>query len=163
MFNKTYPQSKQNLWFYLAVIVSGLILATSFNAQADHKLNQNYSGQVIEGYDPVAYFTMGKAVPGLEVHCYGWLGAEWHFANSEHRKLFLANPGKYIPQYGGYSSVSSLFGGHHSADPKSWKIVDGKLYLFYKKQNSHSWDTGLTQTRSADRKWEKAKAGLLLQ
>ena len=159
--SKTSCLLRNNISFCLTIVVSSLILTSGFDAQADHKLSQNSSGQVIEGYDPVAYFTMGKAVPGLEVHCYGWLGAEWHFANSEHRKLFLANPGKYIPQYGGYSSVSSLFGGHHSADPKSWKIVDGKLYLFYKKQNSHSWDTGLTQTRSADRKWEKAKAGLL--
>ena len=162
MRSKKSYQLRSNISFCLTIVVSILILTSGFNAQADHRLSQNYSGQVIEGYDPVAYFTMGKAVPGLEVHCYRWLGAEWHFVNSGHRKLFLENPGKYIPQYGGYSSVSSLFGGHHSADPKSWRIVDGKLYLFYKKQNSHAWNTAWTHAQSADSKWEKAKAGLLL-
>lgn len=163
MSNHYRFQSNKWLQFYLSAIVSGLILVTSFNAMADQKLSQNYVGQVIEGYDPVAYFTMGKAVPGKETHCYRWLGAEWHFVNNEHRNLFLANPGKYIPQYGGFSSIGALFGDYHRADPKAWKIVDDKLYLFYKKPNSKAWDTGWAKAQAADREWEIAKTGLLLQ
>lgn len=125
----------------LAAIMFSFMLITAFNAQADHKLSQYYSGQAIEGYDPVAYFTVGEAAPGVEAHCYMWLGSEWHFSTQRHRQLFLANPGKYMPQFGGYSSVGSLFGEHQRADPRSWKIVDGKLYLFYKKPDSEAWTT----------------------
>jgi len=161
MSNLYWFQQKRGQRFYLAVLLTGLMVTFSYGTRADHKINQNNSGQVIEGYDPVAYFTMGKAVRGLEAHCYKWLGAEWHFATLEHRQLFLANPGKYIPQYGGYSSVSALFGGHHQADPESWKIINDKLYLFYKMPNAHAWNSGWNKTQAADRKWEKAKADLL--
>ncbi len=161
MHNNLLIRPTRSIWFYLAAVMAGLILLLNSSAHANHKVSQNYTGQVIEGYDPVAYFTMGKAVPGSEVYCYRWLGAEWHFTNSEHRKMFLANPGKYIPQYGGYSSVSALFGEHYRADPKAWKIIDDKLYLFYKKQNSNVWKTGWTRAQAADRQWEKTKAGLL--
>lgn len=160
MHNNHWFQPKQNMRFYLAVVVSSLMLIFSLNVHATHDISKNYKGQVIEGYDPVAYFTMGKAVSGSEAYCYRWLGAEWHFVNSEHRKMFLANPGKYIPQYGGYSSVSALFGEHYRADPKAWKIVDDKLYLFYKKQKSNVWNTGWTRAQTADRQWGKTKAGL---
>jgi hypothetical protein len=137
------------------------MLIFSLNAQATHEISKNNNNKVIGGYDAVAYFTMGQALPGAKDISIEWLGGRWLFVNEQHRKLFLANPGKFIPQYGGYSSVSSLFGGHYRADPKSWKIVDDKLYLFYKKQNSYSWSTGWTHAQAADRKWEKAKAGLL--
>ena len=56
-------------------------------------INTGYFGNVaIKGYDPVAYFTMGKATRGDPAINSQWLGAEWHFANAEDRDLFVANP-----------------------------------------------------------------------
>ena len=61
-----------------------------------------FSGDVaIRGYDPVAYFTDGKAVQGSEAYSYKWLGATWRFASDAHRRLFAASPISYAPQYGG--------------------------------------------------------------
>ena len=54
------------------------------------------------GYDPVSYFTDGKAVKGSEKYSYDWLGTPWHFATSEHREMFMSEPLKFAPQYGGY-------------------------------------------------------------
>ena len=66
-----------------------------------------------------------------------------------------------MPQYGGYCSASYTYG--VDADPKSWQIVDNKLYLFYNTANEDGWDIGLSSTRGVDKEWEKAKAGLLQQ
>ena len=44
------------------------------SAMADDSVNTGYFGGVaIMGYDPVAYFTEGKAVKGSEKFSYDWL------------------------------------------------------------------------------------------
>jgi YHS domain-containing protein len=86
------------------------------------------------GYDPVAYFTEGRAMKGSEEFAYDWLGTPWHFANEKHRGLFAADPAKYAPQYGGYCTGGIAFDGHaaENVDPeRAWRIIDGKLYLVY--------------------------------
>ncbi len=163
MHKNHWLQSNKHARFYMAAIVSVLILVFSLNAQANHDISKNYNGNVIGGFDAVAYFTMGKAAKGSSDISTEWLGGKWLFVNEEHRDLFIADPGKYIPQYGGYCSVSSSFGRHGSADPRSWQIVDGKLYLFYNKATSDGWEVHYSSTRAADKKWEKAKSGLLQQ
>ena len=163
MFNNLIFQQKLQIQIYLAVITAGLLLTLSFASQANHDISKNYNGKVISGYDTVAYFTMGTAVKGSDGISTEFLGATWHFVNQEHLDLFLADPGKYIPQYGGYCSVSSSFDRHGSANPTNWQIVDNKLYLFYNKATSDGWDVGYSSTEAADKKWEKAKAGLLAQ
>jgi hypothetical protein len=65
-------------------------------------VNTGSDGIAIKGYDPVAYFTMGKSVKGSEQFVHEWQGARWMLANSEHLALFSAQPEKYAPQYGGY-------------------------------------------------------------
>jgi len=153
----------QSTRYYLATFVSGLILILSFNAHATHDISKDYNGEVIGGFDPVAYFTMGEALQGSRDISTEYLGGTWLFINEQHRNLFLADPGTYIPQYGGYCSVSSSFGRHGGANPRSWQIVDGKLYLFYNKATSDGWEVHYSSTQSADKQWDKAKAGLLQQ
>ena len=56
----------------------------------------------INGYDTVAYFTVGKAAKGQDSLSTQWPGAKWKFASQTNLDLFKANPEKYAPQYGGY-------------------------------------------------------------
>jgi YHS domain-containing protein len=124
----------------LALATAGLMLgALAVNAAADDatvygdvaKLT-GYSGDVaIRGYDPVAYFTDAKAVPGSETYSYKWPGATWYFVSDAHRRLFAANPISYAPQYGGLCAEAIVAYGSAVAgiDPESWQIIDGKLYL----------------------------------
>ncbi|MGE0260095.1 MAG: YHS domain protein, partial [Alphaproteobacteria bacterium] len=46
----------------------------------------------IGGYDPVAYFTDGKPVPGSGDIDYVWHDARWRFASTEHRVKFARDP-----------------------------------------------------------------------
>jgi enamine deaminase RidA (YjgF/YER057c/UK114 family) len=86
----------------------------------------------ISGYDPVAYFTDGRPVQGKSEFEYLWHKLRWRFSSADHRDLFSKDPQHYAPQYDGYCSMgASLDGAAHKdiADPESWAIVDGKLYL----------------------------------
>ena len=57
----------------------------------------------ISGYDPVAYFTDGKPVPGLTEFEHIWHDARWRFASAGHRDLFVGDPNRYAPQYDGFA------------------------------------------------------------
>jgi len=52
----------------------------------------------------VAYSTEEKQVKGNATHSATYDGATWHFASAANHELFLANPEKNAPQYGGYSA-----------------------------------------------------------
>ena len=69
---------------------------------AKDPINKNWKGLAIKGYDPVAYFKLGKPEKGKSEFEFKWEGAKWRFSNSEHLDLFKTNPEKYAPQYGGY-------------------------------------------------------------
>ena len=91
-------------WIGLGWIGLGAPGVQEFAARAattERVVVNRFSGLAIEGYDPVAYFTDGKAVRGSEEHSYKWLNTTWYFSNDEHRRAFVASPISYAPQYGG--------------------------------------------------------------
>lgn len=107
----------------------------------------------IDGYDPVAYFTMLQASKGSADISHEWMGHKWHFVNEEHKKLFVADAMRYMPNYGGYCSYDPMNLGHdHVVDPTSWRIVDDKLYLFYSDETAGD--------KMPSHEWEQVKAGL---
>src|SRR5205807_871929 len=85
----------------------------------------------ISGYDPVAYFTVGKPVPGQSEFEHSWHNARWRFASAAHRDAFAGNPDRYAPEYDGYCAGGIALKSPHkdTVDPEAWAIVDGKLYL----------------------------------
>lgn len=83
----------------------------------------------ILGYDPVAYFTDGKAVKGQDGLVVDWMGAKWKFASQAHLDAFKAGPERYAPQYGGYCAYGVSQGHLVEVEPDKFTIVDGKLYL----------------------------------
>ena len=93
---------------------------------------QGQSALAIKGYDPVAYFTLQRATPGVAQFEYEWDEHRWQFANAQHRDLFKADPVRYAPQFETYCAVSLARGEVHEASPEYWLIIDDKLYLFGK-------------------------------
>jgi hypothetical protein len=86
----------------------------------------------IEGYDPVAYFTTGRAVRGLPEIAYEWDEHSYLFSSAQHRKLFQTDPVRYAPQFANFCAMSLARGELVEADPENWLISDGKLYIFGK-------------------------------
>jgi hypothetical protein len=133
------------------------------SAFADDSVNTGYFGGVaIMGYDTVAYFTAGKATKGSEKFSYEWLGTPWHFANAEHRDMFISEPLKYAPQYGGYCAGEVINGSVTvNIDPEAFKIIDGKLYLIYDKKHAEGFAAHAEDAvAKADGNWPKIAADL---
>ena len=115
----------------------------------------------ISGYDPVAYFTDGKAVQGKPEFEYLWRRLRWRFANAEHRDLFTRDPKHYAPQYDGYCALgtSANEAAHKdTVDPEAWAIVDGKLYLTHNRYLLQVWrENAKDHIGQADQDWEAVK------
>ena len=85
---------------------------------------------MLKGHDPVAYFTEGRHVPGKPDIKAEHDGVTYRFASAEHRDLFVKQPGKYAPQYGGFCANGIAYAIPWGGDPDTWAIIDGKLYIF---------------------------------
>ena len=84
----------------------------------------------IRGYDPVAYFTEGRATAGSADFEHTWDGYRYRFVSAAHRELFKADPLRYAPQFEGTCSMALVLGYKDEADPENWLISDNKLYVF---------------------------------
>lgn len=112
----------------LACLATAPALATRAQAWADN----DKSPVAIKGYDPVAYFTLGKPVRGhadLELE---WDDRRYRFSSAEHRERFRADPLRYAPQFPDFCAMSLTRGEVVEANPEHWLIADGKLYMFGK-------------------------------
>jgi YHS domain-containing protein len=121
-------------------------------------INVDAQGLALRGYDPVAYFEDGKPTRGARNLSASYGGARYLFTSELHRKLFLENPRKYIPQYGGFCAVGTSHGEKVDVDPETGKIVNGKLYLNNgpKAQEIFDHDTRSTISR-ANQNWPTVK------
>ena len=110
----------------------------------DPKPALNVTGNLaLDGYDAVAYVTDRKPVKGLPHLSTTWSGAVWRFASAEHRDVFLNDPERYAPQFGGYCAWAVAHGYTANGDPEAWTIVDGKLYLNYSKRVQKRWEADI--------------------
>ena len=144
----------------IIIILIGLLIGFSSQAQQiDYYLD---SGYVAEGYDVTAYFN-NEAVEGSKSYTTTYDGAKFKFASQVNLDKFKANPSKYVPQYGGYCAYALATNGKKvDADPETFEIRDGKLYMFYNswgKNTLKNWKKeGPTALRlKADTNWEKVK------
>lgn len=94
-------------------------------------VNVDAQGVTLHGYDAVAYFTEGKAVPGQPQFEFTWNGARWRFASAANRDRFARSPEQYAPQFGGYCAWAVSRNYTADIDPQAFAVVDGKLYVNY--------------------------------
>jgi len=86
-------------------------------------------GYALEGFDAVSYFK-GKPEKGTESYRYEWNGSQWLFSSTENRNEFMANPEKFVPQFGGYCTKAVSTGFTAPGDPEVWLVKDEMLYIF---------------------------------
>jgi YHS domain-containing protein len=123
---------KQKLFFLLFVHLAFFATAqttTDALITKHYNLNKNIA---IEGYDPVAYFIAQKPMKGNALNAVSHHGVVYHFSSKSNKELFLKSPDKFTPQYGGWCAYAMGAKGEKvEIDPETFKIVNGKLYLFY--------------------------------
>ena len=86
----------------------------------------------IQGYDPVSYFQEGKPRKGDKQFAYSYGNITYFFSSKANLETFKKNPMAYEPQFGGWCAYAmGKTGDKVEVDPKTFKIIGGKLYLFY--------------------------------
>lgn len=143
----------------ISFLTCTLQLIAQKTAMVQHKQFNLEKGLAIQGYDPVAYFsykpTMGKASIAIN-----YQGAVYYFSSSKNKQLFQSNPSKYEPQYGGWCAFAMGDNGEKvEIDPETYKISDGKLYLFYNaffNNTLKSWNKDEKNLKvKADKNWSR--------
>ncbi|MBC7950141.1 MAG: YHS domain protein [Chitinophagaceae bacterium] len=149
-----------------SLLAIGMILflqTSNAIAQGDTRKKQfniTKAALAIDGYDPVAYFTSNKAVQGRKDVIHNHQGITYRFARAQNRQLFIADPIRFEPQYGGWCAYAMGSSGEKvEIDPETFKIINGKLYLFYNSffnNTLKSWNKNeVTLKKNADANWVK--------
>jgi YHS domain-containing protein len=118
----------------------------------------------LQGFSPVSYFEKKIAEPGDPRYAATHRGQTYHLASPEQVRAFKADPEKYLPAYDGFCAFGCAIDKKFPVDPRNFKLVDGRLFLFLKNPDidaREKWNEGdeAEQTRKADAFWEtQAKA-----
>lgn len=131
-------------------------------AQTDEARKKNYNikkNVAIEGYDPVSYFN-NKPTEGKSSLTSSHLGVTYLFSSADNLAKFKASPQKYEPAYGGWCAYAMGETGEKvKIDPETFKIIDGKVYLFYNFWGNNTltdWNKNEKLLKSkADQNWKK--------
>jgi YHS domain-containing protein len=145
--------------FFLSVIC--MCFTISGFSQSKNTAQYNLDGKVaVQGYDIVAYFKQGKAIEGKKELASVYDGVTYYFASASNKNSFVKAPSTYELQYGGWCAYAmGNTGKKVDVDPETFKIIDGKLYLFYNayfRNTLKSWNKEETNLKSkADLNWKK--------
>ena len=150
---------KRSALFFLFALLINSTYAQDQSGLRKKQFNLS-DGVAINGYDPVAYFTSNKAVKGSKENALVQEGVTYYFSSAANKEEFKKNPAKYEPSYGGWCSYAMGAKGEKvDIDPKTFKIVDGKLNLFYNKFFNNTltdWNKDETNLKKkADANWSK--------
>lgn len=127
-------------------------------ALAGDIVNVDEHGLALQGYDPVGYFTEERPVEGNPSITTIYKGARYHFASRRNLEMFLKNPAKYEPQYGGYCGYAASINKISTTTPHYWQILNGRLVL---QHNQKAWDLWVKDVNGnlakADANWPQLK------
>lgn len=113
------------------------------------------AGISLRGYDPVAYFTVGRPTPGKSAFQASHQGRNYHFATATNRDAFLRTPAIYAPQYDGLCAMGMAESAVEQGDPLLWRIIDGKLYLNVGDEAAKRWRGDIPgNIAAADKVWQ---------
>ena len=108
----------------------------------------------VGGYDLVSYHT-GEPAKGSGYHTADHDGVTYLFASEANQKKFKSAPEKYLPAYGGFCAFGAALGKKFAADPETWKIVDGVLYLNLDSSIQQKWSSDMEEyIKKADAQWK---------
>lgn len=147
------------LTFFLLTVPPVVVAAESGALFA----NVDKHGVALGGYDPVSYFD-GVPVAGREAYLAKYQGVTYLFDSRNNLHRFIVEPERYLPAYGGWCAWAMLDGKKVAIDPERYKIIEGRLYLFYdgfwgdtlKKWNERAeTETDMALVGKSDEQWRK--------
>jgi YHS domain-containing protein len=147
---------------YLTIFAVFLSFAVVAQAEEEATRRRNFNlenGQAMRDFDPVSYFK-GKPAKGESKFNHTYKGITYYFSSEANREEFKKTPDKYEPAYGGWDAYSMAVDGERvKTDPATYKIIGGKVYLFYNfngMSNLLKWNKNEKKFKSdADYYWRK--------
>jgi YHS domain-containing protein len=141
---------------FIVAFLAQAFAQTEAERQKHFNLKKNLA---LEGYDAVSYFN-NRPIEGKENISLTYKGVVYQFSSQANLTTFKSNPGKYEPAYGGWCAYAMGENGEKvKVDPETFKILNGKLYLFYNfwaNNTLTSWNKNEAKLKSAaDSNWKK--------
>ncbi|MBM5571123.1 MULTISPECIES: YHS domain-containing (seleno)protein [Deefgea] len=132
--------------------------AMAYDENSTAAINVDAQGVGLQGFDPVAYFTVKAPTLGNAAYTASHNGVTYHFASKANRDQFTANPAQYAPQFGGFCAMGVALDKKLDGDPQAWKVVDGKLYLNVNKEVQKKWSEDIAgNLKKANMQWPTIK------
>ena len=131
----------------------------SFAANQPTLVNVDRDGVILDGYDPVAFFTDNKPVEGVAGIQSTYHGAIYRFASSAHKALFDQDPMKYEPQFGAFCAYAVSQGRTAPIDVSTFSIVNGRLVIQHNSRAVRLWNEDVQgNLKKADKYWPAVAA-----
>jgi YHS domain-containing protein len=148
----------KKIFLVFAVLLS---ITSVLFAQSEDVRKKNFNIKkniVLEGYDPVSYFDHQPQEGKADIYTM-YKGITYRFATPANLNKFKTNPEKYEPAYGGWCAYAMGASGEKvRIDPETYKILDGKLYVFYNFWGNNTltdWNKNEKQLMmKGDRNWK---------
>lgn len=122
--------------FYMLLVLT--LIHASFTYAQNEKKQSKETGK--EQFCPIAYGAMDKAVKGDPKFSSTYKGKTYFLANAEAKKMFDADPAKYIPKYDGYCATAFAMGKKVESDPHIYSNYKNSTYLFSNKMAKEAFD-----------------------
>ena len=140
IYTKAIANNTVGLLVRLALLVAAsAMLSMTTHAQTNFN-NVDANGVILDGHDPVAFFTDNKPVKGDAKFQNKYQDAIYYFASQEHLDLFIANPEKYKPQFGAWCAYAVSLGRIAPIDVNTFSIVDGRLFIQHNQRAVNGWN-----------------------
>ena len=147
----------------VSIILFVVLMSLPTFAQTALKRTKEYNLEnkvALQGYDPVAYFIQKKALKGKTTLATTYEGVVYYFSTQANKEFFAKNPSQYEPQFGGWCAYAMGANAEKvEINPETFKIVDGKLYVFYNAYFNNtlkSWNKDeVNLKKKAETNWKK--------
>ena len=144
------------------VLFAVLLMSVTTIAQVDAVRQKNYNlkkGIALEGYDPVSYFD-NKPMEGRREFSMTLKGVTYQFATAANLTKFRNSPENFEPAFGGWCAYAMGESGDKvKVDPETYKVLSGRLYLFYNfwgNNTLETWNKNEQALKSAaETNWKK--------
>lgn len=146
----------------LFLVIVALCMVSVASAQSDLQRLKHFNTNknvAAGGYDVTTYFDI-KPLHGSADFTFIHKGIIYLFASNANLNEFKSNIEKYEPAYGGWCAFAMGSSGEKvRVDPETYKILNGKIYLFYNFWGNNTlkdWNENeKTLKEAADRHWQR--------
>ena len=144
----------------IILFVALISIATVAQSPAKRVKEFNLENKIaLQGFDPVSYFK-GKPSKGKTEIATTFEGVVYYFSSQSNKDAFVKNPTNYEPQFGGWCAYAMAANAEKvEINPETFKILDGKLYLFYNAYFNNtlkSWNKDeVNLKKKAETNWKK--------